>query len=68
MNTEIPTDQLLNDREFAAYCDLAERTPAVWRVRGDGPPFVKIGRNVRYKKSDVDAWLDERTVRPAVTV
>ena len=27
------------------------RTPA--------PPFIKIGRSVRYLKEDLDAWLDE---------
>ena len=27
------------------------------RVRGDGPPFIKIGRAIRYRKEDVDNWL-----------
>ena len=65
--TETTNDELLNDRQFAAYCDLAERTPAVWRVRGDGPPYIRIGSNILYRRSDVDAWLEERTVRPTVT-
>ena len=25
-------------------------------------PYLKLGRSVRYRKSDVDAWLDERLV------
>lgn len=32
------------------------------RVRGDGPPFVKIGRLVRYRPEDVRAWIAERVV------
>lgn len=27
------------------------------RWAGQGPPFVKIGRNVRYRKSDVVEWI-----------
>lgn len=27
------------------------------RVRGDGPPFIKVGRSVRYDPRDVDEWL-----------
>ena len=26
------------------------------RVTGDGIPFVKLGRSVRYRLSDVEAW------------
>ena len=33
------------------------------RVVGGGPPFIKVGKAVRYKLSDVDAWLAERTRR-----
>jgi hypothetical protein len=33
---------------------LAERN----RWRGDGCPFIKIGRVVRYRKSDILAWLE----------
>jgi len=30
------------------------------RVFGDGPPFLKIGRSVRYRPSDLDAWAATR--------
>ena len=31
-------------------------------VRGDGPPELRFGRLVRYKVSDVAAWIDEHKV------
>ena len=31
------------------------------RVRGSGPRYIKIGRHVRYRPSDVTAWLEGRT-------
>ena len=33
------------------------------RVRGDGPPFIKIGSRVLYSSDRVDGWLNERTAR-----
>ncbi len=38
-------------------CSLATMERDRWR--GDGIPYIKIGRSVRYKKSDVLAWLDQ---------
>lgn len=58
----------LDDRTRAVDTDgAAERlgvTPETlrnWRWRGDGPPFVKLGRAVRYRLSDLSAWLDAQT-------
>jgi excisionase family DNA binding protein len=31
-----------------------------WRVTGDGPPAARIGRHVRYRQADVEAWVSER--------
>ena len=44
----------------AASLSLTENALAKMRLSGDGPPFVKIGRRVRYKQSDVQDWLDAR--------
>jgi predicted DNA-binding transcriptional regulator AlpA len=40
-----------------------EKTLQAWRSRGGGPPFVKIGRLVRYRGCDVKKWIASRTVR-----
>ena len=29
-----------------------------WRYRGDGPVFLKVGRRVRYRLSDIADYLD----------
>jgi predicted DNA-binding transcriptional regulator AlpA len=47
--------------------ELARRTKtseSYWnklRVAGDGPPYVKVGRLVRYRPSDVETWLASLT-------
>jgi predicted DNA-binding transcriptional regulator AlpA len=28
-----------------------------WRYRGVGPPGLRIGRHIRYRPEDVEAWL-----------
>lgn len=51
------------DRAGAAdYVGLSIATLDRWRVRGDGPCFVKIGSAVRYRLADLDEWLSERVV------
>ncbi|MFT3854797.1 MAG: helix-turn-helix domain-containing protein [Ilumatobacteraceae bacterium] len=51
---------LWDDRQLAEYLRLPERTPAQWRYRSRGPRWLKVGRHVRYRKSDVDAWLEQQ--------
>lgn len=41
----------------AAYLGVPIATLYNWRYRGKGPMSIKVGRNVRYRWSDVEAWL-----------
>ena len=56
------TDPLLSRPEAASYLGLAPATLAKLAVHGGGPPYLKLGRSVRYRKSSLDAWLAVRTV------
>jgi len=31
-----------------------------WSGHGEGPPFIKIGRQVRYRVKDVIKWLENK--------
>ena len=53
--------QLKNEREAADYLNVKPQTMAVWRCNGNGPKFVKLNRAVRYRLSDIEAWLESRT-------
>ena len=55
-------DHLLTRDQAAARIGLAAATLAKLAVFGGGPPMVKLGRSVRYRASDLDAWLGQRTV------
>lgn len=53
---------LLDEKQTAEYLQVAQGTLPVWRSSGRyGLPFIKIGRKVRYRRSDLDKWLEERT-------
>jgi hypothetical protein len=49
--------------DVAGLTGLSIETLAQWRSQRRGFPFVKISRNcVRYRQTDLDSWLAERTV------
>ncbi len=51
------------DTEGASrHLGLAVSTLEKMRVYGDGPPFVKLGRAVRYRVSDLETYLADRVV------
>jgi excisionase family DNA binding protein len=54
---------MLTTHEASVYLRLSRRTLERLRVEGTGPKFVKIGRCVRYIKSNLDDWLTARSVR-----
>ena len=54
-------EQLLTENQLADKTGISPRTLQKWRWEGGGPPYIKLGRSVRYRLSDVLEWLDERT-------
>jgi len=59
---------LLTTEQLSAELEMSVEALAQWRYRGMGPRFIKEGRWVRYRRCDVDAWLEsrvhDRTDRP----
>lgn len=48
--------------EVALLLRLQVRTLTLWRKKGHGPPWVRLGpREVRYRKDDVMAWVASQT-------
>lgn len=54
---------LLDTAQAARFLGLGERTLQNWRVRGEGPAFLRTGRAVRYAPEDLARWLDARRFR-----
>lgn len=58
-----PSTAVFNQHTIAALRDCSIATVQRDRWIGQGIPFIKFGHSVRYRKSDVLAWLDKH---PAV--
>ncbi len=55
---EAPT-ALRTEKEAADYLGTTPGTLAVWRcTRRVVIPYIKIGKNVRYRQSDLDAFVE----------
>jgi predicted DNA-binding transcriptional regulator AlpA len=56
-------DALLPQDEAARRLGLGNpRTLAAWRLRRRGPPYVRLGRAVRYRAADIAAFVAARLV------
>lgn len=54
---------LMDEDEAAALLKLKSQTLSKWRMDGKyNLPFIRMGRAIRYRKSDLLAWLESRTV------
>ena len=52
---------LLSESQAADLLQVSPGTLSVWRSTGRyGLPFLKIGARVRYRRGDLQAWLDSR--------
>lgn len=54
---------LFSTQEAADYLGTRPHTLEVWRASGRYRiPYLKVGRLVKYRRADLDAWLASRTV------
>jgi excisionase family DNA binding protein len=53
----VTKEAYLKPREAAEYLRSSTSTLAKARMYKRGPLFVRIGRAVRYRQSDLDAWM-----------
>ncbi len=60
--------ELLDEKQAAERLTVSPGTLSVWRSTGRyNLPFVKVGRMVRYRMSDLDAWIDARSRETGAT-
>ena len=63
-----PRSDLVSSPEVAAYIGVQPGTLEVWRcTKNQRIPFLKVGRLVKYRLRDLDAWLASRAVDTEAT-
>ncbi len=63
--THNQVDKLLTESEASNIVGFSRNTLRAWRVTGrqtnmTPPPFVKCGRAVRYRLSDLEQWMSSQ--------
>lgn len=53
-------ERLLTINDLSQMLGVPVDTLYGWRHRGQGPRGYRVGRHVRYRRADVEAWLAER--------
>jgi excisionase family DNA binding protein len=51
-------EKLLTLNDVENITGIPKSTLYQWRNRGIGPPSFKAGRHVRFRRTDVEAWID----------
>jgi len=70
-NSQVPAvlDRLLSPQEVARWLEVRVATLATWRsLKRYSLRYVKVGRLVRYRRSDVEAFLRARSTTTRVEV
>jgi|ERR1700733_6394614 excisionase family DNA binding protein len=53
-------EELFTVAEIAKQLRLSESALNKWRITGSGPKFIKVGRLVHYRRSDISEWLEKQ--------
>jgi predicted site-specific integrase-resolvase len=62
----IAMTELMTQDEVAALFDISLPVLANWRCAGKGPRYVKLGGRVKYRKDDIEAFINSN-VRKSTT-
>jgi hypothetical protein len=55
---------LLDEQEAAVILSKPAGTLRQWRSRGLGPPYVKLGMSIRYRRTDLERFITDNTIQP----
>lgn len=55
-------DGILTPQQAADYLIQSVNTLRQWRSQGRGPAYEKRGRNIRYRKQDLDTWRNANVI------
>ena len=53
-------EPLIDVQQLANYLDVPVKTLYAWRYRREGPPAFRVGRHLRYRRIDIQRWIQQR--------
>lgn len=61
----LPDDHYLTPLQLYQFTGTPPGTWANMRCKGSGPPFIRIGRSIRYRVKDVREWIERQNRKAA---
>jgi excisionase family DNA binding protein len=59
-------ESLLTPQELANFLGIPVKTIYQWRTLSRGPRGIRVGKHLRYRRADVETWLDPQADTPQV--
>ena len=59
MGARDPSPLYLTSDQVAERYGMHPASVRRWRITGEGPPFIKLGGMVRYRRSDLERYEEE---------
>lgn len=53
-------EELLTPQQLSTYLGIPIATLYAWRQRGRGPASFRVGKYLRYRRSDVVRWISQQ--------
>lgn len=63
-DVEVLANRLWTSEQCAAYLGISSRTLANWRCDRKAPPSLKVNGRPRYRRREVEEWVDQQNARP----
>jgi excisionase family DNA binding protein len=57
-------EKLLSAQDVADFLGVPLKTLYQWRTKGTAPRAVKVGRHIRFRPADVEAWCERNSDNP----
>jgi excisionase family DNA binding protein len=58
------SNNALSLEQASDYIGVSEAAMRSWKRGGKGPAFFRAGKLLKFRKSDLDAWIEARLVKP----
>lgn len=52
-----PREPLWTARHLARFLNVSEGAVYYWVKHGEGPPYIRVGRSLRWVPSAVEKWM-----------
>jgi len=59
-------DRLMTQQQVAEWTGMSAAWFEMSRFKGTGIPYVKMGRAIRYRTSDVQSWINDHFVSTGI--